>query len=78
MTLTVNRVQLIQSPFEKVIDAAVFQQPETEATIGQQERDVHDADLMRTRVQIQPPARLASALHGDSTLRCVVRKDPIS
>jgi hypothetical protein len=81
-----------------VIDAAVFQQPETEApieplrgierldmerhrsalrlreqgieesrpdalaAIGRQERDVHDADLMRARVQIQPPDRLASAL----------------
>ena len=83
-----------------MIDAAVFQQPETEAAIeplrgierldmerhwsasrlrvreqgieesrpdalaaiGRQERDVHDADLMRTRVQIQPPDRLASAL----------------
>jgi hypothetical protein len=95
-----DRVQLIRSPFEKMIDAAVFQQPETEAAIEplrgverldmerhrsashlrvreqgieesrpdalaallRQERDVHDADLMRARVQIQPPDRLASAL----------------
>jgi hypothetical protein len=28
-----DRVQLIRSPFEKMIDAAVFQQPETEAAM---------------------------------------------